>query len=254
MKRLSVLLAVIFLPGCRPERPPTRPQLTIAAAANLTDVFEHMGPRFEADTGIHPIFSFASTAQLSRQIENAAPFDVFAAADSEHVAGLEQRGLLVAGSRAVYARGVLALWIPESGHGAVRRIQDLKLPGVRVIAIAKPDLAPYGRAAVDALQKLGIWEQIKPKVVYAENISMAKQYGKSNNADAVFTAYSLVLHEAGRIIQVDDSLHQPIDQELAIVAKSQQKEAARKFVAFLLTGAGKSILTSYGYQSPSTSH
>jgi molybdate transport system substrate-binding protein len=253
MKRLVILLAVGCLPGCRPERPRTQPELTIAAAANLTDVFEHMGPRFEADTGIHPIFSFASTAQLSRQIESAAPFDVFAAADSEHVAGLEQKGLLVAGSRTVYARGVLALWIPESGKAAVERIQDLKLPGVRVIAIAKPDLAPYGRAAVDSLQKLGIWEQIRTKVVYAENISMAKQYGKSNNADAVFTAYSLVLHEAGRIIQVDEGLHQPIDQELAIVARSPRRESARKFVAFLLTGAGKSILASYGYQSPALS-
>jgi molybdate transport system substrate-binding protein len=103
---------------------------------------------------------------------------------------------------------------------------------------------------VDALQKLGIWEKVKAKVVYAENISMAKQYGRSKNADAVFTAYSLVLHEGGKVIQVDESLHKPIDQELGIVAKSNRQEAAKKFVAFLLTGAGKTILRGYGYQSP----
>ncbi len=249
-KRLYVLPAILGLWGCGSERPQAKPELTIAAAANLTDVFGQMGPRFEADSGIHPIFSFASTAQLTRQIENAAPFDVFAAADSEHVAGLEQKGLLVAGSRAIYARGTLALWIPESAKAAVQRIEDLKLPGVRAIAMAKPDLAPYGQAAVDTLQKLAIWEQVKAKVVYAENISMAKQYGKSNNADAVFTAYSLVLHEAGKVIQVDESLHRPINQEVAIIAKSSRQEAARKFVAFLLTGAGQSILASYGYRSP----
>jgi molybdate transport system substrate-binding protein len=253
MTRFALLLVLATLSGCRPEQPQPKPELTIAAAANLTDVFQRVGPRFEADTGIHPIFSFASTAQLARQIENAAPFDVFAAADSEHVAQLEQKGLLTAGSRAIYARGVLALWIPASSKAAVERVQDLTLPGVHVIAVAKPELAPYGQASVDTLQKLGIWEQVKPKVVYAENISMARQYGQSKNADAVFTAYSLVLHEAGKVIQVDETLHKPIDQELGIVAKSNRQEAARKFVAFLLTGAGKTILASYGYQSPAPS-
>jgi molybdate transport system substrate-binding protein len=253
MKRLSVWLAVAGLCACRSEQSRAKPELTIAAAANLTGVFEQMGPRFEAETGIHPVFSFASTAQLARQIENAAPFDVFAAADSEHVAELQRKGLLAAGSRAVYARGVLALWIPEIAKAEVRRIQDLTLPGVRVIAIAKPDLAPYGQAAVDTLQRLGIWERVKSKVVYAENISMAKQYGKSKNADAVFTAYSLVLHERGEIIRVDESLHKPLDQELAIPAKSGRQDAARKFVSFLLKGTGKSILSSYGYQPPATS-
>jgi molybdate transport system substrate-binding protein len=252
MTRFALLLALATLTGCRSDQPQAKPELTIAAAANLTDVFKHLGPRFEADTGIHPVFSFASTAQLTHQIENAAPFDVFAAADSEHVAELDQKGMLTAGSRAVYARGVLALWIP-AGRPAVERVQDLTRPDVHVIAVAKPELAPYGQATVDTLQKLGIWEQVKPKVVYAENISMAKQYGQSKNADAVFTAYSLVLHEAGKIIQVDEALHKPIDQELGIVAKSNRQEAAKKFVAFLLTGAGKVILASYGYQSPAPS-
>jgi molybdate transport system substrate-binding protein len=246
MTRFALLLALASLSG----QPKAKPELTIAAAANLTDVFGQLGPHFETETGIHPIFSFASTAQLTQQIENGAPFDVFAAADSEHVAELEQKGLLTVGSRAIYARGVLALWIPEGSKAMVERIQDLTHPDVRVIAVAKPELAPYGQAAVDSLQKLGIWEQVKHKVVYAENISMAKQYGKSKNADAVFTAYSLVLHEAGKTIQVDEALHKPIDQELGIVAKSNRQDAARKFAAFLLAGAGKSILASYGYQSP----
>jgi molybdate transport system substrate-binding protein len=249
MTRLSLFLALASLTGCRSGQPQAKPELTIAAAANLTDVFKHLGPRFEADTGIHPVFSFASTAQLTQQIENAAPFDVFAAADSAHVAELEQKGMLAAGSRAVYARGVLALWIP-AGRPAVERLQDLTRPDVHIIAVAKPELAPYGQATVDTLQKLGIWEQVKPKVVYAENISMARQYGQSKNADAVFTAYSLVLHEAGKVIQVDQALHKPIDQELGIVSKSNRQEAAKKFVAFLLTGAGKVILASYGYQPP----
>jgi molybdate transport system substrate-binding protein len=247
---IVVLAGLLTVVSCRQDRP--KPTITVAAAANLTDVFEQLGPKFEAQTGIHPVFSFASTAQLTRQIENAAPFDVFAAADSDHLAELDRQGLLVSGSRNVYARGVLALWIPASSKAVANRIEDLTLPAVRVVAIAKPDLAPYGQASIDTLQRLGIWEQVQTKVVYAENISMAKQYGKSNNADAVFTAYSLVLHESGKIIRVDESLHQPLNQELGILAKSTHQDDARKFVSFLLTGAGKSILAGSGYQQPAS--
>src|SRR5579864_4906295 len=87
-------------------------EITVAAAANLVDVFGQIGPRFEAQTGIHPVFSFASTAQLTQQIENSAPFDVFAAADSAHMDELDRKGLLLPGNRTVFAQGVVALWIP----------------------------------------------------------------------------------------------------------------------------------------------
>ena len=249
MKRRAILIALVGV-FCSCGDRNARPEITVAAAANLTDVFEQLGPKFEAQTGIHPVFSFGSTAQLTQQIENSAPFDVFAAADSEHVAELDRKGLLAAGSRVVYVRGVLALWIPAGAQAQVSRLEDLAGPQVHVIAIAKPDLAPYGAAAVEALDRLGIWARVQPKVVYAENISMAKQYGKSRNADAVFTAYSLVLHEQGDVIRVDQRLYKPIEQELGIVAKSQRREGARKFVEFLLVGAGRGALLSYGYRAP----
>ena len=243
-----VALAICLLSGCRQQA--GRPEVTVAAAANLTDAFQRIGTRFEAETGIHPVFSFASTSQLALQIENLAPFDVFAAADSEHVEQLDRKGLLLPGSRAVYARGVLALWIPPGSAAHVSQIEDLSSTEVRVIAIAKPELAPYGQAAVDSLERLGIWEQVKPKVVFAENINMAKQYGVSNNADVVFTAQSLVLHEAGKVIQVDEKLHQPIDQQVGIVARSEHPDAAKKFAAMLLGKEGNEILAAYGYQTP----
>jgi molybdate transport system substrate-binding protein len=235
--------------GCGP-REAAKPGVTVAAAANLTDVFGRLGPRFEAATGITPVFSFASTAQLARQIENSAPFDVFAAADSQHVEQLEREGLLLAGSRAVYARGVLALWIPPGSPAGAARLKDLVSAQVRVIAIAKPELAPYGQAAVDSLTRLGLWEQVRPKVVFAENINMAKQYGAARNVDAVFTAYSLVLHEAGTVLRVEETLHRPIDQELGVVAKSEHPDAARKFAAFLLAPEGLEVLSGFGYLPP----
>ena len=227
---------------------PPKQEITVAAAANLTEVAQTLGAEFEAQTKIHPVFSFGSTEVLTTQIENSAPFDVFLAADAEHVDKLDHEGLLVPGSNAAYAIGVLAMWIPPSSKAHIAKIDDLKSKDVSVIALANPKLAPYGAAAVETLQHAGIWDQVKDKIVYAENINMAKQYGTSKNADAVFTAYSLVLKEAGQVIQVDESLHTPIVQKLGLIARSQHRDWAQSFTTFLLTGGGRAILTRYGYK------
>jgi molybdate transport system substrate-binding protein len=247
----ALVLTATFLLAAGCSHPPAaHPSLAVAAAANLTEVLTAAGPVFESQTGIHPVFSFASTAQLEQQIENAAPFDVFLAADASHVDQLDQKRLLVSGSRAVYAIGVLALWIPPKSAASIGRIEDLASPSVRNIAIAKPELAPYGKAAVESLQAAGIWDQVQSKVVYAENIAMARQYGDSGNADAVFTAYSLVLHDAGQITQVDEKLHQSIEQALGILAASTHQNEARKFADFFLKGSGRESLRQYGYRFP----
>jgi molybdate transport system substrate-binding protein len=248
---VGLVAALTLFTACKsPDTGAAKSEVTIAAAANLTDVFQTIGPRFEAVAGIHPVFSFASTAQLTQQIENSAPFDIITAADATHVDELDRKGLLLAGSRAIYARGVLALWIPPGAKVTIARIEDLVKPDVRFIAIAKPELAPYGQASVDALQRLGIWPRVQNKVVYAENINMAKQYGLSHNADAIFTAYSLVLHDQGQVLRVDENLHQPIHQALGIVANSKHADAARRFVDFLLRGEGREILRNSGYETP----
>jgi molybdate transport system substrate-binding protein len=227
---------------------PSKPEITVAAAANLTEVAQTLGAEFEAQTKIHPVFSFASTAVLTTQIENSAPFDVFLSADAEHIDKLDHEGLLAPGSNAVYGVGVLALWIPPSSKAHVGKIEDLKANDVHVIALANPKLAPYGAAAVEALQHVGLWDQLKDKIVYAENISMAKEYGTSKNADAVFTAYSLVLKEGGQVIQVDEALHTPIVQKLGILAHSQHSDSAQSFTRFLTNGGGRAVLARYGYK------
>lgn len=222
-------------------------EVVIAAAANLTQALKEIGPAFEADTGIHPVFSAASTAQLAQQIEYGAPFDVFLAADEEHVAQLVRKGLIEPGSRAVYARGVIALWIPPGTKPGVKRMEDLIAPEIRVIAVAKPELAPYGAAAVAALKSAGIWNQIQSKVVYAENINMARQYGVLRNADAVLTAYALVANAGGTVIRLDPGVHPPINQSLGILARAGNPAAARKFAEYLLHGKGRDALARSGY-------
>ena len=222
--------------------------VTIAAAANLSEVCQTLGAQFEAETGIHPVFSFGSTALLTQQIESDAPFDLFLAADAEHPEKLDKEGLLVKGGRVVYAIGVLALWIPPQSHAKIERLEDLARPDVRVIAVARPELAPYGQATVETLTNLGLWDRVKPKVVYSDNISMAKQYGTSGNADAVFTAWSLVLNEKGKVIQVDEKLHKPISQEMGLLVHSKNQGAARAFASFLTGEKGRAILSGHGYR------
>ncbi|MES1261500.1 MAG: molybdate ABC transporter substrate-binding protein [Acidobacteriota bacterium] len=248
MIRHAAILACSILLLAAPPARTAKPELAVAAAANLTQVFRLVGPAFEAASGIHPVFSFGSTAQLTRQIENGAPWDLIAAADSAHVGQLDRQGLLTPGSRAIYATGILALWIPPGSRARIARPGDLPDPSVRIVALANPDLAPYGLAAREALQHLGIWVKVQPKVVYADNISMAKQYGATGNADAVFTAYSLLLDQKGQVIPISESLHRPLTQALGIVAASKNQAAARRFADFLLTGEGHQILLRHGYR------
>ena len=247
--KISLTLVALLACGtsCRQSQ---SPEITVAAAANLTEVFQKLGPVFERRTGIHPVFSFASTAQLARQIENGAPFDVIAAADAEHVESLDRKGLLLPGSRRVYAIGVLALWSPPDRKKTVANIEDLLAPEVKVIAAAKPELAPYGQATLETLQHSGVWDRVEPKIVYAENIRMAKQYGATGNADAVFTAYSLVVHERGTVIQIDEKMHAPLMQEMGIIANSQRLGAAKKFTDFLAGPEGRAVFGIYGYRMP----
>jgi molybdate transport system substrate-binding protein len=179
---------------------PSAAKLTVAAAANLSNVLNEVATAFTKKTGVEVTFSFGSTVQLAQQIENGAPFDVFAAADTEHVDQLINTGKLASDSRAIYARGQLALWIPRGQETGVRELQDLVGPEVRFIAIAQPELAPYGQAAVEALRAAGLWDKLQSKFVYANSISAAKQLAESGNADAAFTAYSLVLQESGVVL------------------------------------------------------
>lgn len=225
-------------------------ELTIAAASNLTDAFAELGPRFTTKTGIRVTFSFGATADLAKQIENGAPFDVFAAADSEHVEQLEGKGLLTAGSRAIYARGRLVMWLPPGSKLKAERIQDITAKSFERIAIAKPDVAPYGKATVESLQALGIWKEVESRVIYGQNVSQTKQYVATGNAEVGFIPLALVKPGEGTYLEVAGELHRSIDQALGIIKESTRQEAARKFVDYLLSPEGRDLLSQKGYRIP----
>jgi molybdate transport system substrate-binding protein len=251
--RASILCLLLISLGCHSESSKSNSadsELVVAAAANLTDVFAQIGSRFTARSGIRVVFSFGATADLARQIENGAPFDVFAAADIAHVDQLERKGLITPGSRALYARGRLVMWLPPGSNLKAARIEDITAKEFERIAIAKPDVAPYGQASVESLRALGIWEQVEPKVVYGQNVSQTKQYAATGNAEVAFIPLALFKQGEGRSIEVKEELHKPIDQALGIVKDSTRQTAARQFVDFLLSDEGQEILSKNGYSKP----
>ena len=246
-----ILCTALLLASCNsPRAPGPATKLTVAAAANLTDVFGEVGRAFKAKMGVEVVFSYGSTAELTQQIDNGAPFDLFAAADTQHVDSLVSTRKLVADSRAIYALGQLALWIPKGEQSGVRELKDLTGRQVRFIAVAQPELAPYGQATIEVLKNSHIWEAVQSKVVYANSISQTKQMAESGNADAAFTSYSLVLHDRGSVLKIDSQLHHPIEQALAIVASSPRIEQAKQFRSFLLGPDGRTILGKSGYLLP----
>jgi molybdate transport system substrate-binding protein len=228
-------------------------EINVAAAANLSDAFNELGKQFTARTAIRVVYSFGATAELAKQIENGAPFDLFASADTEHVEQLNRQGLVLPDTMALYARGRLILWTPQGSSITLNRIEDLRRAEVERIAIAKPDAAPYGRAAVEALKALSLWNDIESKVIYGQNVSQVKQYVATGNADAALLPRSLVHEGEGHSIEVDERLHQPINQSLAVIKASGKQQAARLFAQYILSPQAQSLLQRYGYEKTVTS-
>jgi molybdate transport system substrate-binding protein len=247
---ITLLIAVSCGSGTPKTEQTDSQALLVAAASNLIDAFGEIGPRFTNKSGIRVVFSFGATADLAKQIENGAPFDVFAAADTEHVEQLESKGLLTPGTRALYARGRLVMWLPPGSNLKPKRIEDLTAKAFERIAIAKADVAPYGRATVESLRALGIWNDLEKKVVYAQNVSQTKQYAATGNAEVAFIPLALVKPGEGSYLEVSEDLHRPIDQALGIVKDSARQAAARQFVDFLLSSEGQALLTKNGYSAP----
>ncbi len=142
------------------------------------------------------------------------------------------------------------MWIPPGSNLKVERLEDVTAKAFERIAVAKPDVAPYGQATVESLRALGIWNQVEPKVIYAQNVSQAKQYAATGNAEIAFIPLALVQPGEGNYIEVSESLHGPINQALGIIRESPKQEDARRFVDFLLSQKGQEILLKKGYNRP----
>lgn len=225
-------------------------EITVAAASDLIQAFEEIGREFEATNKTKVVFVFGSTGMLTRQIENGAPMDLFVAANVDYINQLEQKGLIIPDTKAIYARGRITMWTTADSPLKLQSISDLGRPEVKRIAIANPDHAPYGLAAQQALQKAGMWEAVKSKLVYGDNIRQTLQYAETGNVDVSIVALSLSQQSKGRWVLIPEELHQPIDQGLAVIKTTRNEAAARAFANFVTGPRGKEILAKYGFAFP----
>lgn len=229
------------------QRPVT---LTVSAAADLNYVFREIGALWEKETGNKVRFNFGSTGQLAQQIERGAPVDLFAAANKSFIEDLDKKGLIVSNTKALYGRGRITLWTREDSKLNPKSIRDLTRPEYKRIAIANPDHAPYGIAAREALQSVGIWDTVKPRLVLGENIRQTQQYAETGNVDVAIAALSLSVTKPGKWELIPENLHKPIDQMLAVVKSSKHQRQAQHFARFINGPKGRPLMKKYGFVLP----
>ena len=222
----------------------------VAVASNFLNPLREIVKRYEKDTGNTLILISASTGKLYAQARHGAPFDILLAADAKRPALLEQEGIGVKGTRFTYAIGALVLWSADpkkiQGVGSLKKMDKSKL------AIANPKTAPYGRAAEQTLERLGLWKKLRPFLVQGENISQTLQFVATENAGLGFVAKSQVEDPRFRLKgsrwEVPASLHDPVSQQAILLRPGQAKPAAKQFLAYLKSSAAKTIMQSYGYR------
>ena len=246
MKRLASLIAVLTVVGTAHAG-----EVQVAVAANFAGPMEKLAAEFQRDTGHKAVVATGATGKFYAQIRNGAPFEVLLAADDDTPARLETEGHVAAGSRFTYAVGRLVLWSARGGvvdaGGNV-----LKTGSYQHLAIANPKTAPYGAAAVATLQKLGLYESVQSRIVQGENIAQAWQFASTGNAELGFVAQAQVWRDgkftSGSGWIVPATMHAPIRQDAALLAKGAGNPAARALLQYLRTDKAKALIRSFGYE------
>jgi molybdate transport system substrate-binding protein len=240
-----LVVAMGVAPAC--GKKDTGNELRVAAASSLAGAFKSVGAEFTKETGVKVSLVLSSSGNLTQQLKEGAPYDIFASADLAYLDQLEEQKVLDGTDRTVYARGQVVMWV-QNGE-APKSLSELTDSRYEHISIANPDYAPYGTAARDALQKAGVWDAIKGRVVRGSNVRQAMQYVESGNAEVGLIALSLALHGGGSYTKIDSDQHQPLEQGIAVVSASGKKKHARAFIKFLTSDKGTALLKPYGLQA-----
>jgi molybdate transport system substrate-binding protein len=225
-------------------------QALVAVAANFVPPFRVVAMEFEKATGHNLRVASGSSGAFYAQIKNGAPFDVFFSADSERPKLLEEEGLGVKGSRFTYAIGRLVLWSPDPA--LVKEASTLSSERFKHLAIANPKTAPYGVAAMQAMQKLGVWDKLQPRIVMGENLGQTMGFIESGNAELGFVALSQVIDpkikSKGGRWDVPADLHDPIRQDVILLAKGTDNPAATALMEFMSGPQAEAIISRFGYE------
>ncbi len=252
---LAAALLITTAPGWAQEKP-SASELTVAAAADLSSALKEIGDGYEKKTGVKVKLSFGASGALTQQIQNGAPFDLFFSADMDYPRQLITAGDADGATLYQYAIGKLVLWVPaDSPLDLDRNGMNLLLdPTVKKIAIANPQHAPYGRAAVAALKHAGLYARVADRLVVGENVSQAAQFAESGNAQVGFVALAHAvapgMHGKGKYWEVPADFYPPLAQGAVVLSHSQHKKEAAEFVAYIKTKEVAELLRKYGFTLP----
>ncbi len=252
MTRRGFIVLALALAAARAEaaQPAAIPALVVYAASDLDLAFREIKPLFEKVTSARVTLVIGSTGNLAKQIEHGAPADVFFAANESFVDDLRAAGAVIPQTRTLYAQGRIVLAVPKKSVIAVRELVDLLKPEVRRVAIANPAHAPYGRAAREALERAGVWERVKPKLVYGENIRHTLQFVETGAVEAGIVALSIADAPGITYAPIDPKLYAPLNQVAAVVKRSPHPDLGAAFIQFVTGAAGRPILKRYGFLLP----
>lgn len=246
----KLLVWCLFVIASTAVTPAFADQVVVAVAANFIPPFREIATDFEKATGHAVRVAAGSSGNFYSQIKNGAPFDVFLSADMERPKLLEDEGLGVKDSRFTYAIGRLVLWSPNPD--LIKGEETLRSKKFKRLAIANPKTAPYGLAAMQGMQKLELWESIQPKIVMGENLGQTMGFIESGNADLGFVALSQVLDPKikgkGSLWDIPSNLHEPIKQDVILLTKGKDNQAAKALMEFIGGPQARAIIARYGYE------
>jgi len=244
MKRIAIIIAFLVAISAQAQT------VKIAAAANLRFVFDEIKASYtQTNPKATLTANFGSSGALLQQILNGAEFDVFMAADNTFPVKLKDQGA-ASGEMKVYALGKLALW--SNTLDVSKGLEILTDPSVKRISVAKPDLAPYGDRAIACLKQSGLYDKVKDKIIYADNISQTAQFAQTGNAEVAFLALSLTMAPdmKGSVYLIDPKLYKPVEQAMILIKSWKTNPEAAKFMKFVLSPQCKPIFEKFGYIVP----
>ncbi|WP_243361477.1 molybdate ABC transporter substrate-binding protein [Fundidesulfovibrio terrae] len=251
LKRLAglVLLAFVLVGAAAPLR---AADLTVSAAASLTNAFQELKPLFEkANPGVNVLFNFAASGPLLKQIEAGAPVDVFASADQETMDQAASKKLMAEGTRKDFVANSLVMITPSDSKLGLKQVKDLTGAPVARIAVGNPDSVPVGRYTRDSLTKDGLYETLKPKFVQGESVRQVLDYVSRGEVQAGFVYMTDAMIAKDKVsVAATMGGHAPITYPIAVVAASANKDMAAKFTAFVLSAEGQAVLAKYGFKKP----
>lgn len=255
--RTLLALAVTAMTLLNAAAPAAAQEATFSVAVSVKEAVEELGRRFmQAHPGVTLRYNFGSSGELSKQIEAGAPIDLFASAGERQMDELDRRGLVLSATRRVFARNVLVAVKPLDSPLDLAKPADLLGPRVKRIVVGNPKTVPVGQYAEEALRALGLWDRLKPRLVFAENVRQALEYVARGEVDAGFVYASDLAARPGRVKEAfrpGEDTYQPITYPVAVVKDARQRALAEAFIGLLVSAEGQAVLARFGFQPPAGS-